>query len=409
MTENLPVANKPGLKPWQKIVIIGLVLLLAIVLVVSTHSILVKLPVGADFYTFWLAARAAFLQHLDPYSIEVTHLSQLGIYGRLALPQEDQVAFAYPVYSLFILLPFAWMEYPWAESAWLVIHILILVSTIYLAFPKAPKWLGFSFLFFYPVVFGLILGNFAVTIAAILIVFYGFFIQREDSSKIFQVLIGILLAWMTAKPQFVWFFLIFIFLVAIKRKYWVLLASAGGVWVITFFLSFLVVPGWLGEWLGRIREYAGYVQSSPTISNLLAELHNPMITRWGTWFFAGFCAALSIWLILLWWKERFPDIKLFLWIGLVTYLFHPHGISYEQLSLLTPLLCWVGSSGKLGWKKLTLFWFLPIILSWLVFVVSKWYIPAADEWPLVYYLVIFIWIILREQPNKIEANRTLVN
>ncbi len=64
MAENLPVAeSKPGLKPWQKIVLIGtVVLLLAVALVVSTHSILVKLPVGADFYTFWLAARAAFLQ-----------------------------------------------------------------------------------------------------------------------------------------------------------------------------------------------------------------------------------------------------------------------------------------------------------------------------------------------------------
>jgi hypothetical protein len=405
MDRQSPEGSARQLKPWQVILFGVLIIVFVTGLVIAIHSSIQKLPFGADFYTFWLAARAAFLQHLDPYSADVTRLSQLGIYGRLALPQEDQVAFAYPVYSLFILLPFAWMEYPWAESAWLVIHILILVSTIYLAFPKAQKWLGFSFLLFYPVVFGLILGNFAVTIAAILIVFYGFFIQREDSSKIFQVLIGILLAWMTAKPQFVWLFLIFIILVAIKRKYWVLLASAGGVWVISFILSFLVVPGWLGEWPGRVREYAGYVQSSPTISNLLAELHNPTLTSWGSWFIAGFCAAFSIWLILLWWKNRFPDIKLFLWIGLVTYLFHPHGISYEQLSLLAPLLCWVGSSSKLGWKKNTLFWFLPIILSWLVFVVSKWYIPTADEWPILYYLVIFIWIILREQPNRVETEQ----
>jgi hypothetical protein len=402
-----PAEPKPVLKTWQKIALIGLVLLVAAVLVVSVHAILVNLPVGADFYTFWLASRATFIDGINPYSSTVTLQSQLGIYGREAFAWEDQVAFAYPVYSLFILFPFAQMDYPWAESAWLVIHILILISTIYLAFPKAPKWLGFSFLCFYPVVFGLILGNFAVTIAAILIVFFGFFIVREDSSKIFQVLLGILMAWMTAKPQFVWFFLIFIFLVAIKRKYWFLLASAGGVWVITFFLSFLVVPGWLGEWLGRIREYAGYVQSSPTISNLLAELQNPTLTRWGSWFIAGFCAALSIWLILLWWKNRFPDAKLFLWIGLVTYLFHPHGISYEQLSLLVPLLCWVGSSSKLGWKKNTLFWFLPIILSWLVFVVSKWYIPTADEWPLVYYFFLFIWIILREQSKIVETKKSI--
>ena len=139
-----PAESKPDLKTWQKIALIGLVLLIAAVLVVSVHAILVNLPVGADFYTFWLASRATFIDGINPYSSTVTLQSQLGIYGREAFAWEDQVAFAYPRLQPLHPSPSP-THYPWAESVWLM-SISFLVSTIYLAFPKSPKWLPFTFL-----------------------------------------------------------------------------------------------------------------------------------------------------------------------------------------------------------------------------------------------------------------------
>jgi len=133
-----PAESKPDLKTWQKIVLIGLVLLIAAVLVVSVHAILVNLPVGADFYTFWLASRATFIDGINPYSSTVTMQSQLGIYGREAFAWEDQVAFAYPPFSLFLILPLSFLTYPWAESVWLIANILLVVSVIYLSFPRSP-------------------------------------------------------------------------------------------------------------------------------------------------------------------------------------------------------------------------------------------------------------------------------
>ncbi len=359
-----------------------------------------KSPLGADFYTFWLAARSNFMEGKNPYSEEVTLLSQIGIYGRPATSEQDQVAFAYPAYSLFILVPFAWMDYPWAESAWMVINILLLVSAAYLSFPKAPKWLGITFLIFYPVSFGLILGNFAVTIAAILILFYGLFVHRATPSPVLQIIMGLGIAWITAKPQFTWFFLIFIALVALKRKYWYFLASLIACWLLLFGISFLTVPGWLPQWLARIQEYAGYVQSRPTISNFLAVFDSPQMISLGTWITGIACAGISVWLLFRWFKGQLPDIKLIAWIGFATYLFHPHGISYEQLCFLVPLLCWMGTKQKLDWKVDFAFWFFPLILSWGVFIISKWYIPSADEWPLFIYGIFLIWLFFFSNDKK---------
>lgn len=384
--------NNLGKQPLKLILVLMVTLIILSAFTVALHSLLARSPLGADFYTFWLAARSNFVEGKNPYSEEVTLLSQIGIYGKPAAPEQDQVAFAYPAYSLFILIPFAWMDYAWAESAWMVINILLLVSAAYLSFPKAPKWLGITFLLFYPVTFGIILGNFAVTIAAILIFFYGFFVHRGDPSPALQVLMGILVAWITAKPQFTWFFLIFIIAITIRKKYWHFFASLVISWLLLFSFSFITVPGWLPQWLERIQEYAGYVQSRPTISNFFAVFSSNQITSLGTWIVGLACAGISTWLLQKWWRNRLPDIKLIAWIGFVTYLFHPHGISYEQLCFLVPLLCWMGTAQKPKWKIVVAFWFLPLILSWAVFVISKWYIQSADEWPLIFYGIFLIWL-----------------
>jgi hypothetical protein len=409
MAETLPPATKPGLKPWQKIVLIGLVLLVAAGLVVSVHGLLVKLPVGADFFTFWLAARAAFIDGHNPYSSAVTLQSQMGIYGRAAYAREDQVAFAYPPYSLFILLPLSGLTYPWAESIWLIANILLIVTVIYLSFPKSPKWLPFTYLAFYPVAFGLILGNFVVTISSILILFFGFFVARRDPPAWLQVLTGVLLAWSTTKPQFMWLFLAFILLTSIRYKYWLFLGSLAFSGLFFFALSFAVVPGWLPLWMGRVREYAGYVQSNPTINNLASLILPGRTGQAIALILAGMVIAITAWLVFRWFRRRTTDLELFLWFGLVTYFFHPHGISYEQLSLLVPLVCWVASlRAQKGWLY-ALAWFLPLLLSWIVFGLSKWVFTALDELPLVYFSILFAWILLLKPDQRINNSTNQPN
>ena len=389
-----------ALSGWQKLLVFLLLAALLIGVLFAVHGFLEQLPLGADFYTFWVAARAAFVENQNPYSSAVTQQSQMGIYGRPAHPWEDQVAFAYPPYSLFLIAPLSLSNYPWAETIWLVANVILVVSVIYLAFPRSPKWLPFTFLAFYPVAFGLILGNYVVTISAFLILFFGFFAARKDPPIWLQATCGVLLAWATIKPQFMWLFLLFILLVSIRNRYRVFLASLGISWLVFFGSSFLLVPGWLNLWLGRIREYAGYVQSSPTVMNLFSLIlpEKPALAMSAL---AGvLITGLTIWMIYRWYQKRIPDIHLFLWFGLATYFVHPHGISYEQLCILVPLLCWLATLASPKKWVYPVFWFFPLILSWGIFALSKWVFPPADELPLVYFTLLFAWILLSGSGNR---------
>jgi hypothetical protein len=65
----------------------------------ALHFLFKKNAVGADFFIFWNAGKAIFLEHKSPYLPEITLRIQMGIYQHPATPDQDQVAFAYPPYS----------------------------------------------------------------------------------------------------------------------------------------------------------------------------------------------------------------------------------------------------------------------------------------------------------------------
>jgi len=362
------------------------------VLTVLLHSVFSSHPMGADFYTFWLATRATFVEGKNPYSAEVTLESQLGIYGRPATPDEDQVAFAYPPYSMLALLPVAWMDYGWAEAYWMALNVLLIIAAFFFAFSHAPKWLVITYLLFYPVTFGVLLGNFVVIIGTFLLLFYGWFIERHDSPPWLQVIMGICLAWSTCKPQFIWLLGTVAILVSWRRDYRWLLGSFVGASAVMVGISFLLVPAWPEQWAVRVGEYSQYVQSSPTISQMLAEFISPNIATIITLILALAAVLLSIVLLRKWWRGNVSDLFLFAWAGFLTYFFHLHGISYEQLSFLVPLACWAAMQGTKSTRQTVLFWLIPLVLSWAIFVVSKWYLPDADKWPVFYNLFFLIWL-----------------
>lgn len=364
------------------------------------HSLLGQNPPGADFYTFWVAGRALFTQGQDPYSAEVTLASQEGIYGRAALPEEDQVAYAYPPYALLPLLPVAFMPFSWAQAFWMAFNILALLTAAFFALPGAPRWLVISFLFFYPVAFGVLLGNFAVLIGAILILVYCFVIDKQNPKPWLQFLAGFLLAWTTAKPQFMWLFLVFIAIYVLRQKRWWLLAGGAAGMVVMLGVSWLLVPNWLPEWLTRIREYAGYVQSQPTLMNFLVISASRDAALKATLMIAAACLIFTVWLLRTWWKKEISSLLVLIWIGFVTYLFHPHGISYEQMCFLAPMLIWAGMPPRQTNKTYLYFWWIPLIISWIAFAVSKWVFNPADEWPVIYDSIFVLWVLMTQFPKK---------
>ena len=361
-------------------------------------------PFGADFYTFWLGAKAVFAERINPYSAEVTLASQMGIYGRAAYPTEDQVAFAYPPFSLLAILPAAWMEFGWARAFWMALNILTILGVLLFGLSAFQRKVTLGYLIFYPVAFGLILGNFAVLMGSLMTLVLYRLVLANDTAKGWQIAGGLLLAWCTAKPQFVYLFALFLVLWALRKRRWLFLGSLAASVVGLWGLAFLLVPGWLGTWLGRIVEYAGYVQSQLTLETLLSLVFPPMLAHTLTLILAAGLVCGTLVLLWTWWKGKLTSLPMIAWLGWLTYLLHPRGIAYEQITFLVPLLLWVATADKIKKWQMGLFWVGSIFISWLCFALGKWVLHPLDAMPVVWNGVWVVWLLIqsfKEQEGEV--------
>jgi len=338
----------------------------------ALHSLTENNNLGSDYYIYFLAGRALFINHQDPYSDQVAQQVQMAVYKHLAGPNEDQLGFAYPPYALLLALPTFWLSYDWAQALWISLNLLVLMSLIYLAFPLAPKWLSISVLFIYPFSFALILGNFNLLVTAFLILAYGILTKDRPLSRPLQTGLGVLLACSTVKPQFVWLFLVFLLAMAWRRRLWVLLSSFIAASMLLLGFSFAVLPTWPLDWYDRLIKYTSYNQTWLILTFFLKEVMSLQLATLITSIAGAACTGLTIWLFYRWWKGRVPDLLMMAWCGFIIFLFHPRGKAYEHIPFLLPILLWICQSRKLlrpAWA-VWVFWFGSLVVSWFIFILS---------------------------------------
>jgi hypothetical protein len=361
-------------------VILAVTLLLVIGGMFAFQALLQGNRPGADFYTFWLAGKATFIEGKNPYSEEVTLQAQLGIRGRYALPGEDQLAFAYPVHSLFVLLPVVWMPFDWAQSAWMALLLVGLAAGMLLCFPKSPPWLALSLPFFYPFAFGIILGNFALLAGLAFLAFYVLCLREEKPAALSQVLLGIALAWAVAKPQFAWLHLLFCLLLALRFRLRPFLISFGASLLAFAGLSFLVAPNWIGDWLSHVSAYAGYTGGEMALTTLLRLLLPVSAAQWITVVCLAAALGVTAWLFIRFWQGKTAALAVVSWCGLVTFLFHLHPMAYDQFVFYIPFIVWAAASAHVKTMRILLWWFGALVFSWLAFALGL-SIKALDLLP----------------------------
>jgi hypothetical protein len=385
---------------WILVFILGLGLLSF-----GIHSLTQKNNLGSDYYIYYVAGRTLFIDHQNPYSDAVATLVQLSVFKRLAKPGEDQVGFAYPPYAFLPAVATFWLPFDWGQAIWMALNLLALMSAIYLAFPKAKKWAAVSFLFFFPVSFALILGNFNILVTAIIILAYGIITTNQALPRPTQVILGVLLAWATVKPQFAWLFIAFLLIAAFRKRFWpVLISFCAGMLALLAF-SFMVLPGWPMAWFERLTKYQVYLQTWLILTFFLKSFLSLNTAEVITWITAAACWGGSAWFYLEWWQGKLSDLVMMAWAGLLIFLFHPRGVSYEHITFLIPLLIWVCSTNPLPRLAVAIFWFGSLAASWVIFVVSRF--PAApdtvSEWTFFFYVGWFVWLML---PYITQINRS---
>lgn len=391
----------------RALALLGLFVLLWAAFSLAIHQLTQNNALGSDFFIFWNAGRAAVFERANPYSDELAQQAQLAIFKRLSGPLEDQLGFAYPPYALLAIFPLLWLPFDWAQAIWIALLLLALMLAGVTALPGARRWLLPSFLLFYPTFFGSILGNFAVLISAGLLLFFGIFLRHDLPSRRMQIAFGALAGWMTVKPQFLWLFLIFISFFALRKKLWWFFLAAALSFIACIALSFALVPNWLPLWLERLSKYTGYNQAYPVLTYLLNTLLPLFAANVLTSILLVLALLITGWLFLRFWRGGQNLLAVLAWCGLVVYLFHPRGASYEHLAFLLPLLLWAAQ--QRNWRSLApnLFWWGSLAASWAAFAISIQ--PGAPvnatEWPVLFHAVWVGWVMRSNTNNR----RSLVN
>ncbi|MBE7550232.1 MAG: DUF2029 domain-containing protein [Anaerolineales bacterium] len=237
-----------------------------------------RFPGAADFFPRWFGGRVLLLEGRNPYEREVALEAQLGLFGRYTEPWEDQVAFAYPLYTLFLFWPLVYVPYAAAQAIWMVVlqFILVIGASLCLKLVRwqIPSWLLLLTMlwavFFYPGARSVILGQFSVVV-------FGFFVaalwaaeQRRD------YIAGVCLALTTIKPQMVFMLVPLLLLWALTQRRWQIMIGFGSALLILTGTAMLLVPTWLQDFYSGLFAYSDYVGFYSPIENLTRTFAAPI-------------------------------------------------------------------------------------------------------------------------------------
>ncbi len=201
------------------------------------------------------------MKGISPYSDETTQEIQQRFYGRLAEPDEDQVLFVYPFYSIFIFSPFALIEdFTLARAVWMTVLevgiVLIALGGISLCRWKISSlMLGFLLIFSllsYYSIRPLINSN-ASVLVGLFVVGALLAIRAEQDSWA-----GLLLALATIKPQVVLLLILFILIWSLSERRHILFWSILGSLALMTAVTSLLIPDWTWQNLRQVMNYPTY-------------------------------------------------------------------------------------------------------------------------------------------------------
>ncbi|MDH4207438.1 MAG: DUF2029 domain-containing protein [Anaerolineae bacterium] len=237
------------------------IIVVYLLLAYATYSLFTsRIPSGNDFYPRWVGTRAFIMEGKNPYSDEVTMEIQRGIYGRLAREDEDQVAFAYPLYACLLVLPFALLPYPLAQAFWASALILTALGALFVALrtldwqpsPTGLAGLALFAVLFYPTARAILLGQISIVVLALVV------LALWTVKSGHQILAGCLLALSTVKPQMVFLIVPFLLLWAAKRREYKAIAAFFAAMALLLAISWIALPGWIRAFVEGLIAYRSY-------------------------------------------------------------------------------------------------------------------------------------------------------
>jgi hypothetical protein len=326
--------------------------LLAIAVYATYTLFTSRYPSANDFYSRWVGGCALVREGLNPYSETVTLRIQQGMYGRPALPDEDQVAFAYPLYSLIFFFPLCSTEnYALVQAIWFWILLVSLVTSAVLSMRLARwrpgPWLWALTILWVVLVYynfrALVLGQFAIWVLLAMVTALWAMKRQRDGWA------GILVAFTTVKPQMIYLAVPWILLWAAGQRRWRLWSGFFAAMASLLLGSVLLLPSWLPDFVQQAWAYPLYTVFG-SLTWLVVQ-YSLGLSQTAEIFFM---VVLGLAIVVLGWRLWRGTWEQMLWmlglLFLLTNFFTPR-IATTNYILFIPWILWAYRRMQLHWRR----------------------------------------------------------
>ena len=374
--------------------VVWVLLFVSVVVLIRLAPILIK-PQNLrsdDFFHMWAAGNLN-LHGENPFDPRI--IEQLRIQNGSIPSEELTTVVLYPPWSISLLLPFGFLEYPISRLIWLIFSIaLFLLSAlllwrIYSGNPKL-QWVAILLIFiFSPTISALEKGQITPIVMIGIIGFVYFSTYRQN-----DWLAGVSLALASVKPQVALiFWMAVLFWVIYKRRWQIILGFSISIMVMTM-VGLIFNQKMILQYIGILQTYHISEWATPTIGAYLRLFWLGTEKFW-----LQFLPTLVgvFWFIFYWRKHKqsWNWLLVLPVILFVSQLTSPYNWTYD-LVILTPAMVLAGVWMMTDWKHWTTifliimflgisildlilhmrlddFWFIwvaPALLGW--FLITRW-------------------------------------
>jgi hypothetical protein len=367
-------------------VIVWCLLIFLLFLLFKLSSVLTKptyIPID-DFVRHWAAGKL-FLSLNDPYSTFQIQILQDQATGSSSQSEVINTIYISP-WSIFLVAPFALLDYPMSRMAWLLFSIILVIISSELLWktyggPPQKKWLSWVIAFtFSPTISVLEKGQTGILVLMGLAGFLYF----EKLRKYF--LAGAFAALITIKPHLVYLFWPALLFWSIHRKNWTVLLSCALTLLAASVLTAIINPQTFQYYFNNVRYHSPLMWATPTIGGYLRYYFFGVEQFWPQ--YVGPVIGL-IFFIFYWMKEKLAwswrnNTPTLVFASTITSFY---SWTYDQVVLLVAVIkAWIQllPRGKSAWPLIAIFfviqflnlilhryldefwfiWFAPVILLW---------------------------------------------
>lgn len=351
-------------KPQRTLLTILFILLIFLLLTWGMYEMLTG-PArynNRDFMSLFAGGKA-ILRGLDPYDPAVWNPLRAEL-GSTWMP-DDRTPF--PLWTLLLVLPFAALDLGWAAAAWLAFSLCVLGGGLFLliqAYYDKPLPVGeFALVALFTFTYRAVLvsmNNGQITFLLFFVLALFLWLVRRER----PFLAGIALSFVILKPNAFVLFVPAFGLWLLWRQRWRVVAGAvaGGLGMLL--VSWLVLPGWLSEWL-NVTGKTEVTAITPTVWGLAYEIWPEWWAALGIVFVVGVTAVLGL---IIYRQPTLTETEVMPLALIGSLLTTPYAWVYEHLLLLIPsilIFLAIQRRGTAAFVWLLLVFVLPWGTFWL--------------------------------------------